>query len=203
MCRDAANADSNGMEQIVGDRFLFSALADLKVCVVHGDGEMRRTIREELNVLGVHQVRECTDPSMALLLLAEFEADFCIVDWQGEPMDGLEFVTFIRTSDESPDPKLPIIMLTTNANTHHVIDARNAGVDEFLAQPITRRALHARLLALVENPRLFVESDRYRGPDRRRQRRSFVGTHQRQSDDAPRDKQAIPANTGKKERLAG
>jgi two-component system, chemotaxis family, chemotaxis protein CheY len=182
---------------------LVSALADLRVCVIHGDGDMRRTIREELNVLGVNQIRECTDPSMALLLLAEFEADFCIVDWQGEPMDGLEFVTFIRTSDESPDPKLPIIMLTNNASTHHVIDARNAGADEFLAQPITRRALHARLLALIENPMLFIQSDDYRGPDRRQLRRSFVGTHQRESDAAAQDTQSTSANTGKKERLAG
>ncbi len=184
-------------------KVLFSALADLRVCIIHGDGDMRRTIREELNVLGVHQIRECTDPSMALLPLAEFEADFCIVDWQGEPMDGLEFVTFIRKSDESPDPKLPIIMLTNNANTHQVIDARDAGVDEFLAQPITRRALHARLLALVENPMLFVQRDDYSGPDRRRLRRPFVGTHRRESDAEMKDKKSTPANAGRKERLAG
>jgi len=184
-------------------KVLFSALADLRVCIIHGDGDMRRTIREELNVLGVHQVRECTDPSMALLLLAEFEADFCIVDWQGEPMSGLEFAGFIRNSDESPDPKLPIIMLTNNANTHQVIDARNAGVDEFLAQPITRRALHARLLALVENPMLFVQTDDYRGPDRRRLRRPFVGTHQRESDAEAKVESTTPANAGSKERLAG
>ena len=182
---------------------LFSALADLRVCIIHGDGDMRRTIREELNGLGVHQIRECTDPSMALLLLAEFEADFCIVDWQGEPMDGLEFATFIRNSDESPDPKLPIVMLTNNANTHQIIDARNAGVDEFLAQPITRRALHTRLLALLENPMLFVQSDDYRGPDRRRLRRPFVGTHQRESDEKAQDKTSVPANSVSKERLAG
>ena len=140
---------------------------------------------------------------MALLLLREFDADFCIVDWQGEPMDGLGFVEFIRTSDESPNPELPVIMLTTNANTHRVIEARNAGVDEFLAKPITHRALHSRLLALVENPRLFIQSDRYTGPNRRHQRRSFVGTHQRKSDGEGKDpkKSAEPANIGKKRRL--
>ena len=182
---------------------MFSALADLRVCVIHGDGTMRRTIREELGVLGVHQIRECTDPRMALLLLAEFDADFCIVDSQGEPMDGLEFTNVIRNSDESPDPKLPIIMLTGNADTHHVIDARNAGVDEFLALPISRRALHARLLALMENPMFFIQGDEYRGPDRRRLRRPFVGTHQRESDAKKKDKDSTPANAGDKERLVG
>ena len=182
---------------------MFSALADLRVCVIHGDGDMRRTIREELNFLGVTQVRECTDTSMALMLLAEFKADFCIVDWQSEPMGGLEFVTFIRKSDKSPDPNLPVIMLTNSASTYDVIDARNAGVDEFLAQPITRRALHTRLLALVENRMLPVQSDDYRGPDRRRLQRSFVGTHQRESDAARPDKHSMPANIGKKKRLVG
>lgn len=184
-------------------KVLFTALADLRVCIIHGDSTMRRTIREELSGLGVHQIRECTDPSMALLLLAEFAADFCIVDWQGAPMDGVEFVNFIRNSDKSPDPKLPILMLTANANTRLVNDARNAGVDEFLAQPITRQALHARLLALMENPTLFIQSDEYRGPDRRRLRRPFVGTHQRESDVSVEEKKPTPANARNKERLAG
>lgn len=198
---DAA-AGGFGLAADFRGKVLFSALADLRVCVIHGDGTMRRTIREELSVLGVHQIRECTDPSMALLLLAEFEADFCIVDWQGAPMDGLEFVNFIRHSDESPDPKLPIIMLTGNPTTRHVVDARNAGVDEFLAQPITRQALHARLLALMENPMHFIQSEEYRGPDRRRLRRPFVGRHQRESDAKAEDEKSPSANSRDKERLA-
>ena len=158
---------------------MVSALADLRVCVIDMDGEMRRRVREELAGMGISQVRECADPSMALILLSEFDADFCIVDWMGENMDGLAFVRFIRTHEDSPNPGLPIIMMTENANTQRVIDARNAGVDEFLAKPINGRALHSRLLSLVENPRLFIRSEAYSGPDRRRSNRPFVGEDRR------------------------
>ena len=163
------------------------------------NGEMRRRVREELADMGIGQVRECADPSMALVLLSEFEADFCIVDWMGGAMDGLAFVKFIRAHEDSPNPRLPIIMMTENANTQRVIDARNAGADEFLAKPINGRALHSRLLSLVENPRLFIRSESYSGPDRRRRDRPFVGEDRRTQDrDADTLIEATPPKPAKR-----
>lgn len=158
---------------------MVSILGELRVCIVDSDGEMRRSIREELSILGINQVRECADLSMALLLLQDFAADLCIVDsMKGHP-DGLSLVQHIRTAPDSPAPELAIIMLTENTNTQYVVDARNAGVDEFLAKPIKAKALHSRLLSIVENPRLFVRSPDYTGPDRRYQERSYVGQERR------------------------
>jgi DNA-binding response OmpR family regulator len=158
---------------------LVSALAGLKVCIVDADGEMRQMIRDALTGLGISQIRECADSDMAQQLIGEFDPDLCIYDWETGPTDAISFVRKLRASESDRQSEMRLIMITGNSNTRRVIDARNAGVDEFLVKPISLRALHGRLLTLVDNPRLFVRTSGYTGPDRRRHCRPFAGGDRR------------------------
>jgi len=64
-----------------------------------------------------------------------------------------------------------------------VRQARDAGVNEFIAKPVTSRNLFLRIAAVVERPRPFVRASTYFGPDRRRQNDAFhVGPWRRQED---------------------
>ena len=49
-----------------------------------------------------------------------------------------------------------------------MIAARDAGITEFLAKPISAKALYQRVLNVVANPRPFIRTRSYFGPDRRR-----------------------------------
>ena len=59
-------------------------------------------------------------------------------------------------------------MITGHTEKHRVEAARDAGVTEFLAKPITAHNLFSRIAEIVERPRAFVRCDSYFGPDRRR-----------------------------------
>jgi two-component system, chemotaxis family, chemotaxis protein CheY len=48
------------------------------------------------------------------------------------------------------------------------VAARDAGVTEFMAKPISANALYQRILNIVANPRPFIKTKTYFGPDRRR-----------------------------------
>jgi DNA-binding NtrC family response regulator len=63
------------------------------------------------------------------------------------------------------NPYVPIIMLTGHSEKKRVIPARDAGVTEFLAKPISAKALYQRILNIVANPRPFIKSKSYFGPD--------------------------------------
>jgi DNA-binding response OmpR family regulator len=63
---------------------------------------------------------------------------------------------------------VPIIMLTGHSEKKRVIAARDAGVTEFLAKPISAKGLYGRILNVVANPRPFIRTKNYFGPDRRR-----------------------------------
>ncbi len=85
-----------------------------------------------------------------------------------KPVDGLEFVREVRTSEKSSNPFVPIIMITGHTEKHRVEAARDAGVTEFIAKPITAQSLFTRIAEIVERPRAFVRAETYFGPDRRR-----------------------------------
>jgi len=161
---------------------LVSALASLKVCIVDADSQMRQMIRDALTGMGISQIRECADSGMAQQLIGEFRPDLCIFDWSTGPVDPITFIKTLRTRESGQGTAMQLIMMMANANTRRVIEARNAGVDEFLVKPISLRALHGRLLTLVENPRVFVRTPTYVGPDRRRHDRPFAGPDRRMAD---------------------
>ena len=84
------------------------------------------------------------------------------------PMDGLELTRRVRNDEKSSNPFVPIIMITGHTEKYRVEAARDAGVTEFLAKPVTAHNLFARITEILERPRAFVRCDSYFGPDRRR-----------------------------------
>ena len=84
------------------------------------------------------------------------------------PVDGLEYTNFIRTDSNSPDPFTPIILMTGHTDIRRVITARDTGVNELLAKPISARTLYDRILAVIEKPRPFVRTKLFFGPCRLR-----------------------------------
>ena len=81
--------------------------------------------------------------------------------------DGIELTRMIRQPDTSPNPFVPIIMITGYAERNRVFEARDAGVSEMLVKPISAKGLYARIAKVVLNPRPFIRTDHYFGPDRR------------------------------------
>ncbi|WP_299441821.1 response regulator [uncultured Rhodospira sp.] len=143
-------------------------LSRLCVLVVDDNAYMRLIIKEILRSLGVGAIREAVDGADALKLMRVLPADIVIADLDMNPLDGLEMARLLRTSKDSPNPFVPIIMLTGHTEAHRVAEARDAGVNEFLAKPISVRGLYSRIREVVQRPRLFVRAKHYVGPDRRR-----------------------------------
>lgn len=129
---------------------------------------MRQLIVSLLKAMGVRRTRQAQDGGHALKVLKQFDADIIIVDWNMEPVDGLEFAKRVRTSDDSPNIYVPLIMLTGHTDACRVFQARDAGVNEFLAKPISAKKLYLRIKAIIDTPRQFIRTPTYFGPDRRR-----------------------------------
>lgn len=149
-------------------------LSNLRVLIVDDSHHMRLILRQVLRSLGMRAVTEAADGTSALAAFRDSQADIIITDWEMEPMDGVKFTRSIRTADDSPNPYVPIIMLTGYAEIQRVHVARDAGINEYLAKPISARRLYGRLVNAVEHVRQFVRSASYAGPCRRRNTGRFV-----------------------------
>ena len=115
------------------------ALDELNLLIVDDSKHMRTLVRTIVNSLGILEVYEAENGEQAYKVLEDFPVDIIIVDWNMSPMDGIEFTRQVRTSDDSPNAYVPIIMLTGHTQMKRVEIARDAGVNEFLAKPVSAK----------------------------------------------------------------
>jgi CheY-like chemotaxis protein len=145
-----------------------SALQSLSILLVDDNQHMRAITAAILQSAGVRSIREVSDGAAAIDMVRDHAVDLAIVDFNMFPLDGVEFTRLMRNSPDSANPYLPIIMMTGHSERSRVMEARDAGVTEFVVKPITAKALFDRIQAVIMRPRPFVKTEDYFGPDRRR-----------------------------------
>ena len=140
----------------------------LKILVVDDNAHMRKLVTTILQAFGVIQVQEADSGQRAWNVLREFNPDVVVLDWVMEGMSGLDLVQMLRTNAQTPNPFVPVIMLTGHTSLDHVMQARDAGVNEFIAKPVSVKTMMSRLVSVIEHPRPYVRTGAYFGPCRRR-----------------------------------
>ncbi|MBY0356124.1 MAG: response regulator [Rickettsiales bacterium] len=143
-------------------------LSSVNVLLVDADERMVSLLRKVLISLGFGGIYIAKNGNEALQQLASKPIDLVITDWEMNPMNGVEFIHYIRNNRLSPNRQMPIIMLTGKAKRQQVEEARDKGVTEFLVKPFTVRTLCDRIILVIEHPRNFILTTYYCGPDRRR-----------------------------------
>ena len=151
----------------------------LRVLVVDDNLHIRTLVSAVLHAFGVPTVLEAANGEEAWKILTENRCDLIFVDWVMEGMSGLELSVKIRTAADSPNQFVPIVMITGHTSPERVHAARDAGVNEFLAKPVSSKSIMARVISVIENPRPFVRTKAYFGPCRRRRRMEYHGPERR------------------------
>ena len=155
----------------------------LKILVVDDNHYMRVLLCEILRAIGVKEIYEANDGAEGLQMMRDNPIDVVMTDLSMQPLDGIDFVRLLRNSPDSPNQLAPVIMITGHSTFARVKEARDAGVNEFLAKPLTARGVIERLHQAVENPRSYVRTEDYFGPDRRRRNDpAYTGPWRRSGD---------------------
>jgi two-component system chemotaxis response regulator CheY len=118
-----------------------------RALIVDDSRAMRLIIGRALKRMGVTEILEAPDGEEALKCLRGGAAvDAVFVDWNMPVMDGLTFIKAVRT-DKSFD-RLPIVMVTTEAEPEQMDAALAAGASEYLVKPINEELLRSKLESL-------------------------------------------------------
>ena len=167
----------------------------LRVLVVDDNLHSRALVGAVLHAFGVKTVLEAASAEGGWKMLTQNRCDLIFVDWVMEGMSGLEFTKRVRSAKDTPNQFVPIVMVTGHTSLERVHSARDAGVTEFLAKPVSSKSVLARLISVIENPRPFVRTKAYFGPCRRRRRVEYHGPERRLEEKtfAPGDKSADAA----------
>ncbi len=161
-----------------------SGLGALSILIIDDNAQMRTIIGAVLGGAGVRRLHYAPNGQVGLARLAADPVDVVFVDYEMPVMNGLDFLAAARRLPG--DTRFtPVIMLTGHSDLYRLNAARDRGVTEFLAKPVTALNILRRLEAVIFRPRPFIQSDSYFGPDRRRRSDpAYRGALRRRADQA-------------------
>lgn len=157
-------------------------LEELKILVVEDNQPMLELVKSILETFGVGQVYTAKEGEMGFKVFCRENTDMVITDWMMKPVNGLELTQMIRNDPLSPNPYVPVIMMTGFSEHKRVTGARDLGTTEFLVKPFKAEDMYKRLVQVVERPRQFVQCESFFGPDRRRAKTNDYDGAERRSD---------------------
>lgn len=137
---------------------------DLVVLVIDDNIGMRSIMKAVLRALGFLVIRQANDAVEALKIIPDIKPDLIITDIKMPVIDGVTFVRNLRADESNPFSEVPIIVATGHTEERHVRACLDAGVDQFLAKPITGKALADRITRALSPRRRFIRTGDYNGP---------------------------------------
>lgn len=142
-------------------------LKNYRILIIDADVELALVLKSMLREMGFSDVHLTRSGREAITLMRTMIFDFIITEWSTQQIDGIGMLEFVRRSPDSPNPTIPIIMLTGRAEQVDVAMARDYGVNEYVVKPFTAKSIYSRLERIIEQPRSFVVAKSFVGPDRR------------------------------------
>ena len=119
----------------------------MDVLIVDDYSTMLRIVRSLLKQIGFANVDEATDGAQALQKMRLKKYGLVISDWNMEPMTGIEFLREVRQ-----DPNLkatPFIMVTAESKTENVVEAKKAGVSNYIVKPFNSDTLKGKIAGVL------------------------------------------------------
>ena len=117
----------------------------MKILIVDDSSTMRRIIINTLSRIGYTDVIEGDNGKSGLDKLGQGGVEMIITDWNMPEMDGLEFVKTVRGQNAA----IPILMVTTIAAKEDIVEALQAGVNNYVVKPFTPETLKEKIESLL------------------------------------------------------
>lgn len=116
---------------------------NMNVLVVDDADTMRRIVCNLLRGLGMKNLREAENGTVALQELKVKKADLVVSDWNMPVMSGIELLRAIRADDELKN--IPVLMVTAEAKKENIIEAVQAGASNYIVKPFNAKTLEEKL----------------------------------------------------------
>lgn len=120
----------------------------MRFLVVDDSATMRRIVANSLKRIGYEECVEAGDGAEALERF-DSSVDFVITDWNMPTMTGLEFVRALRNRPEGKS--VPVLMVTTRSVREDIVQAAQAGVNNYVVKPFTPQVLKEKIDQVLQS----------------------------------------------------
>ena len=116
---------------------------NMKILVVDDMSTMRRIVKNILKQLGFSNMEEAENGQEALQKLKADTYGFVVSDWNMPVMPGIEMLRAIRADDALKH--IPVLMVTAEAQKENLIEAIQAGVNNYVVKPFTAETMQEKI----------------------------------------------------------
>ncbi len=158
-------------------------LKDLTFMVADPNQHVRAIVSGILHGFGARKVHEVAAGDVAQREVPVRGIDMLFCEMALPVVSGFDVAHAIRADINSSTRFIPIIFLTGHGRERDILRARDAGGNMIIAKPLSPTLIYDRLAWAASEPRLFVQSESYIGPDRRFHHESMALGAGRRHDD--------------------
>lgn len=116
---------------------------NMEVLIVDDFATMRRILKNILVQIGFTNIYEADNGKNALKILKNQKIDLIMCDWNMPEMTGLDLLTAVRSDDALK--QIPFVMVTAEAQKENIIQAVQAGVNNYVVKPFTTETITQKL----------------------------------------------------------
>lgn len=139
--------------------------------IIDIDEKSARSSRDVLEQLCANDVVVVETLAKANQELANNDALLVVINFSYNNNESINFVKQIRKNTDSNNYKMPIIAFIEKDTDIQPQDVLDAGASKCITKPFDTHELKNHILHTIKNPRNFIITDDYTGPDRRLERK--------------------------------
>ncbi len=111
--------------------------------IVIDDSKSIRSILSKILIEIGFTVEEAANGIEALDVIKKDKVDLALVDWNMPTMNGYEFIQEVRKDNTYKDMRM--MMVTTETEMNKVVEALEAGANEYVMKPFTKEMIIEKL----------------------------------------------------------
>lgn len=121
---------------------------NMKILVVDDMVTMRRIVKNILKQLGFSNIDEAENGQEALQKLRADTFGFVVSDWNMPVMSGIDMLRAIRADEKLKTT--PVLMVTAEAQQSNLVEAVQAGVNNYIVKPFTAETLQEKITKIFK-----------------------------------------------------
>jgi two-component system chemotaxis response regulator CheY len=150
-------------------------LRDLVILVADPSPYLCMLVHGILRGFGANKLLEVKHSFGVLETLVGQKIDILLCDSRLPPHGGLQLTRAIRRNTENENRTMPVLIMSSDTREATVTGARDVGANMVLAKPLSPASIYDRLAWVAFNPRQFIDTESYFGPDRRFKIEGYAG----------------------------
>jgi two-component system chemotaxis response regulator CheY len=115
----------------------------MKILLVDDSGTMRQIQKMILQGLGLVDIVEAADGLEAIRMAMDHRPTLILMDWNMPGMKGIDALRKLKAADVTK--AIPVIMVTSESEKGHVLEAVRAGAANYIVKPITAEVVKEKL----------------------------------------------------------